>query len=408
MPGAMKPKNSPRSPRHDRQTKRLRNRQGPGLQRAGGGGVTAETPNTVHGRLLEAVHISGYSFERACSELEWLLQEDRWQKVGGGFDDINAFLSTIDLSEFRIAIDQRKKLAKQLQDIEASQRATAKLLGVSPDTINRDVRDRTHNENNIPQNEEVNNRDVRDRTQEEPPGWFQDGGIDPAKLAKGRSARKQRDQAAEERRTEELRESASQNSSQATAKIIHGDFREVLTDLQDVNAIITDPPYGKKHLPLLSDLASWADQVLVEDGVLAVLFGQTHLAEVYRLLGCGRPYRWTMAYLTPGPGYVSHARKVQSQWKPVLLYGGGQRFADVVSASTTGSGIGKSNHTWEQDFDGFQQLIQRLTETGDMIADPFAGSGTTLLAALSCGRNAIGAEIDQAAFETANNRLTAA
>ena len=101
--------------------------------------ANAETPNTVHGRLLEAVHISGYSFERACSELEWLLDEDRWKNIGHGYDDINAFLTTIDLSEFRIAIDQRKKLAKRLKDIEASQRATAKVLGVDETTVRRDL-----------------------------------------------------------------------------------------------------------------------------------------------------------------------------------------------------------------------------------------------------------------------------
>lgn len=98
-----------------------------------------ETPNTVHGRLLEAVHISGYTFERACGELEWLLEEDRWKYVGGGFADINSFLSTIDFSEFRIALDQRKKLSKRLASIEASQRATARVLGVDETTVRRDL-----------------------------------------------------------------------------------------------------------------------------------------------------------------------------------------------------------------------------------------------------------------------------
>jgi N6-adenosine-specific RNA methylase IME4 len=98
-----------------------------------------ETPDTVHGRLMESVHLSGYSFERAFGELEWLLDDDRWKRVGGGFDDINAFLATIDLSEFRLAIDQRKKIAKRLQQIEATQRDTAKLLGVGKGTIHRDL-----------------------------------------------------------------------------------------------------------------------------------------------------------------------------------------------------------------------------------------------------------------------------
>jgi N6-adenosine-specific RNA methylase IME4 len=96
-----------------------------------------ERANTVHGRLLEAVHVSGYTFERACGELEWLLDEDRWKTVGDGFTDINKFLDTIDFSEFRVALDQRKKIAKRLQEIDASQRATGRLLGLSHTTVQR-------------------------------------------------------------------------------------------------------------------------------------------------------------------------------------------------------------------------------------------------------------------------------
>jgi N6-adenosine-specific RNA methylase IME4 len=103
------------------------------------GPVSQETPNTVHGRLLEAVHISGYTFERACAELEWLLDEDRWKYVGSGYSDINLFLATIDFSGFRVLADQRKKLAQRLQKIESSQRATARLLGVGVATVNRDL-----------------------------------------------------------------------------------------------------------------------------------------------------------------------------------------------------------------------------------------------------------------------------
>jgi phage N-6-adenine-methyltransferase len=98
-----------------------------------------ETPTTVHGRLLEAVHISGYTFERACAELEWLLEDDRWRRAGDGFDDINAFLATIDLSEFRLPVEQRKSLARKLAELRASQRATARALGFAEVTIRRDL-----------------------------------------------------------------------------------------------------------------------------------------------------------------------------------------------------------------------------------------------------------------------------
>ena len=361
----------------------------------------SENPNTVHGRLLEAVHISGYSFERACSELEWLLKDNRWMSVGGGFDDINAFLKTIDFSEFRIAVDQRKKLANRLHEIEASQRTAAKVLGVGRATIQRDI----GGSNGPPPPEKIaENGDYDDTSGSHgPPEWFSDDKLNPARLAKGRANRKKRDEEAEKLRTVQIQNTVTADN--LTKEIRFGDFRETLKDLENVDAIITDPPYGKDYLPLLGDLAAWADNVLKKNGVLAVLFGQTHLSEAYRLLDVGRPYRWTMAYLTPGPGYVSHARKVQSQWKPVLIYGDGPRFSDVINSQAIGGGVGKTHHEWEQSLGAFQEIIERLTAPGDLVVDPFAGAGTTLLAALSCGRGAIGAEISKEHYETAKTRL---
>jgi len=116
--------------------------------------------NNMHGRLLEAVHISGYSFERACTELEWLLEEDRWKTVGESYEDINEFIATINFSEFKIAIDQRKKIAKKLKELEATQRAAAKMLGVGVGTINRDIENvpsGTNQETKPPETKDKNN-----------------------------------------------------------------------------------------------------------------------------------------------------------------------------------------------------------------------------------------------------------
>jgi hypothetical protein len=35
----------------------------------------------TYGALLEGVHIAGYTFERACAKLEWLLEADRWRRL---------------------------------------------------------------------------------------------------------------------------------------------------------------------------------------------------------------------------------------------------------------------------------------------------------------------------------------
>jgi ParB-like chromosome segregation protein Spo0J len=223
-------------------------------------------------------------------------------------------------------------------------------------------------------------------------------------LALDRAERIVRDRESEAKRVAEARAQAASAPVLARVDLRHGDFREVLADLRDVDAIITDPPYPAEYLPLLSDLAVWADEVLAPDGVLVILFGQTYLPEVYRRLEGGRPYRWTGAYLTPGAGYVSMARHVQSNWKPLLVYGGGPRFADTLSTEGSDANA-KSLHKWGQDYAAFHTLIERFTKPGQTVCDPFAGSGTTLLAAKALGRHAIGAELDEEHIRTAQERV---
>jgi hypothetical protein len=223
-------------------------------------------------------------------------------------------------------------------------------------------------------------------------------------LAIDRADRIIRDREVESWRVREARAEATSMNTPTQVDIRHGDFREVLSDLTDVDAIITDPPYPQEFLPLLGDLAIWADKVLAPDGLLAVLIGQTHLPAVYRLLDGGRPYRWTACYLTGGAGYVSHPRKVQSNWKPLIVYGGGPRFADVIRSDGLDASA-KSHHKWGQDYGAFHTIVERLTSRGQTVADPFMGSGTTLLAAHALGRHAIGCDTDQESVTKAKERL---
>jgi N6-adenosine-specific RNA methylase IME4 len=97
-------------------------------------------PAEMYGRLKEGAHFAGYSFDRACTHLEWLLEEDRW-KLGGQYDDVNKFLESIKLDQFRIIAEQRKHIAQLIKELQpaASQRAIAKVIGIDETTVRRDL-----------------------------------------------------------------------------------------------------------------------------------------------------------------------------------------------------------------------------------------------------------------------------
>ena len=52
-----------------------------------------------------------------------------------------------------------------------------------------------------------------------------------------------------------------------------------------------------------------------------------------------------------------------------------------------------------------RRLIESTTKPNDLILDPFAGSGTTLVAAMQSGRRCMGIEISPKYYEMARQRL---
>jgi len=196
-------------------------------------------------------------------------------------------------------------------------------------------------------------------------------------------------------------------------EIRHGDFREVLGDLRgQVDAMITDPPYLSEYIPLYGELAKLAAELLRPHGVLVVMTPHLHLLEVGNRMTPHLRYRWICTYYMGDTKANVSAAKIATSWKPLLVFtrydAENLRFvcSDYFSAAhNTADGVQKELHHWQQSLDGFTEIVQRFTEPGDLVVDPFLGSGTTALACLQLGRRFVGCDIDAGAVAIARRRV---
>lgn len=206
----------------------------------------------------------------------------------------------------------------------------------------------------------------------------------------------------------QIAESATEDSFRLYA----GDFTDVAAQIaaNSVDAIITDPPYGRDYLYLYEKLGKLAARVLKDGGSLIALSGQSYLPDVLHLLG-GAPYlryQWTLAYLTPG-GQAAQLwqRKVNTFWKPALWYVKGDYTGDWIGDVTQSptNGNDKRFHAWGQNEVAVAQLVERFSKGGDWILDPMCGASTTGVAALKCGRKFIGVDLDADCIVVSKERL---
>lgn len=174
-----------------------------------------------------------------------------------------------------------------------------------------------------------------------------------------------------------------------------GDFKLVLDNVNDIDAIITDPPYPKEYLQCFSDLSLFASKHLKKDGFIAIYSGQYHLPEVIKRLSEYLTYVWTFCLYHVGKKQLVNGVNIMCGWKPVLIYSNGNkkmRFSayDVLISEARE----KFSHEWQQSESGVESLIDILSKPGDLIVDPFSGSGSFGVVANKLGRKFIGAEIE--------------
>ncbi|MGL4424331.1 MAG: DNA methyltransferase, partial [Gemmataceae bacterium] len=188
-------------------------------------------------------------------------------------------------------------------------------------------------------------------------------------------------------------------------QIHHCDFRQMPVEPGSARLIFTDPLYHREHLPLYAELARWASKVLQPGGLLVTYLGTSFLPEVVQMLGDKLKYVWTCATLFNDQKTSVYERRVRSGWKPLLIFSNGpfqphDWLVDVVNGVKD-----KQLHEYQQSATEATYFIERLTNVGDLVVDPFAGSGTTAATCKRLNRRCATADIDLVAVATARERV---
>lgn len=220
------------------------------------------------------------------------------------------------------------------------------------------------------------------------------------------------------------------------ATLYVGDCREVCAELprRSVDLLVTDPPYGVRwqsgHRAEKFDLIAGDDGSLDVPGVLGeivdrVLKRQRHvyvfgyppeaLTSPLKLGGVAELI-WNKAKTGPGtlavpwgPSWERITFGVYVNSKANRESGGGRLAARLRAESVLtvprANGVSANRHPTEKPVPLMRMLVESSSLVGETVLDPFAGSGSTLVAAVLAGRCAVGVELDERYAETAAKRL---
>jgi len=205
------------------------------------------------------------------------------------------------------------------------------------------------------------------------------------------------------------------------ATLMLGDALELLPTLPKVDAVITDPPYDdmthKGHLSCVTHHQGLGFDALTDDEFARICSLLVGKANRWVLMTCATSHALSAQrfesfvrlgiWVKPNGAPQFTGDRPGSGWEAVLIlhrsgrkrWNGGGRHGVWIFPKTSG------NHPTEKPVPLLSQWVRDFTDAGEMVLDPFMGSGSTGVAALQCGRRFIGIERDIAHFATACRRI---
>ena len=207
--------------------------------------------------------------------------------------------------------------------------------------------------------------------------------------------------------------------------LVHQDCLSYIPTLPDnsIASLITDPPwqveFDSKFGSDPSEGLDLTDQMLravypkLQDGALCLLFCATrHLIAglIYKMIvDTGfNIFDTIFIWYKQGVAHNSHPyQKPSNDYEPIVFFSKGtpRQMSRPSYAVLPHQNHGHKSHPAEKPVTLLSDLIKRITAPGELILDPFVGSGNLLIAAHQTGRKAIGVELNDKNHTIADSNL---
>lgn len=208
--------------------------------------------------------------------------------------------------------------------------------------------------------------------------------------------------------------------------IIHGDCREILPLIFDVDLVASDPPYGVDYTggslvrerlvgdkaPLLyAEVLTLCRRAAKPRSAFYFFYADSEtLAVRHAVEDAGLKVRNNLIWVKNHAQFGAMFAQYKQKFEPIL-------YCHVKGEAPKWRGPNNEVTVWEVDrasanalhptqkpIDLMLRIIRNSSDPGDLVLDPFCGSGTTLRAAKDLGRRAIGIEIEEQYCEVAAGR----
>ena len=184
--------------------------------------------------------------------------------------------------------------------------------------------------------------------------------------------------------------------------------RRLRTDGRDF--IMPKGNFGEWDEPL--EPHEWLDAILPKVGGWAVSFCAQAQIDAYQR--CLTAHKFvavgTLVWQKTNPVPFNHKYKPVNAWEAIVI---GKRPGTHFNGSGVVHNVFKYKspspqkriHTTQKPVDLVMRFVELFSKPGDLVFDPFAGSGTTVVAAAALGRDAVGHEADAENYQAACARI---